>query len=276
MYGDDVIGYFFDFDELLVVEGGGVEDFGGDVGIVDGGVGVYGVDEDFDLGVDVFFFFGVFVDDGEGIDVFVVEIYVFGEWLGESNVVILGDKVVDGKGIFVDVIWGKVLVGYVEEGVVIFGFDGCFDFFLLFGSRVDIGGVVGVGVEEEDGVVGGFVDVGDYVFEVEVDGFFVVVGVFFYGEVGIFEDGGVVGLWGLGNVDGFCVGEEFGEESVVNVEGVSIGDGLGDGDMVEGWGVFVIGENGSSFGEFGDIGDVSVFFVEVWGNYFFFSLMDRG
>lgn len=74
VYGDDVVSYVFDFVELLFVEGWVVEDFGGDVGIVNWGVGDYGMDDDFELGVDVFDFVGISVDEGEGIDMFVVEI----------------------------------------------------------------------------------------------------------------------------------------------------------------------------------------------------------
>ena len=54
---------------------------------MDGWVGVEGPDEDFDLRVDAFLFFGGFAEDGEGADAFAVEALFWGLvevglWLG--------------------------------------------------------------------------------------------------------------------------------------------------------------------------------------------------
>lgn len=192
-HGDDAVSHALDLAEPLLVQGSVVEDGGGDAGAVDGGVGVQRADKNLDLGVDTLALLGVLCDDGEGADTLAVETHVLGEGLGEADVVALLDEVADGEGVGVGVTRGEALVGHVEEGVVALGLDDVGDLAPLLGGRVDTGGVVSAGVEEEDGALGGGLDVGDHALKVEADGLGVVVAVLVDGETRVVEDGAVVG-----------------------------------------------------------------------------------
>ena len=273
---DDAVGHLLDLAEPLLVQGGRVEDLGRDAGAVDGRVGVEGADEDLDLRVDALLLGRVGADHAEGADALAVQTHVLGKRLGQADVVALGDEVAHGEGVLVDVARGETLVGHVEEGEVTLGLDGLLDLHPLLGSRVDTGRVVGAGVEEEDGALGGGVDVAEHAVEVEADGVGVIVGVLLDGQAGVLEDGGVVGPAGLGNVDGLGAGEEAGQEGAADAEGTSAGDGLGDGQTAEGVAVLAIGENGSGLGELGDTGDASILLVEARGNHLLLSSPDGG
>ena len=260
---DDAVGHLLDLGEPLLVELGGVEDLGGDAGAVDRGVGVERADENLDLRVDALLLLGVGADDGEGTDTLTVETHVLGEGLGQADVVALLDEIADGKGVLVDVAGSEALVGHVEEGVVALVLDDGLDLLPLLGGGVDTGGVVGAGVEEEDGVVGGGLEVADQTLEVEPDGVLVVVSILGDLETGVTEDGAVVGPRGGGDVDLLGSGEEAGEEGTADAEGTGTRDGLGDDETVKGGAVLAIGENGGSLGELGHTGDAGVLLVQT-------------
>lgn len=260
---DDAVGHLLDLGEPLLVELGGVEDLGGDAGAVNGGVGVERADEDLDLRVDTLLLVGVGAHDGESTDTLAVETHVLGEGLGKADVVALLDKVADGEGILVDVARSETLVGHVEEGVVALVLDDSLDLLPLLGSGVDTSGVVGAGVEEEDGVVGGGLEVADQTLEVEADGVLVVVGILGDLETGVTEDGAVVGPRGGGDVDLLGSGEEAGKEGTADAEGTGTRDGLGDDETVKGGTVLAIGENGGGLCELGNTGDAGVLLVQA-------------
>jgi hypothetical protein len=107
--------------------------------------------------------------------------------------VTLLDKVAQGEGVLICVAAGEALVGHVEEGEVVLVLDGLADFLPLLLGRVDTGGVMCAGVEQEDAALGGGLDVGQHAVEVEPDGLLVVVAILLDVEAGIVEDGLVVG-----------------------------------------------------------------------------------
>ena len=275
-HGDDAVGHALDLGEPLVIERGGVEDLGGDARAVDRGVGVQRAHEDLDLGVDALGLGGVGADDGEGSDALAVQAHVLGERLGEADVVALGDKVAHGEGVLVDVAAGEALVRHVEEGVVALGLDGRLDLLPLLGGRVDAGGVVGAGVEQEDAALGGLVDVGEHALKVQADGVLVVVGVLLDLQARVLENGAVVGPRRVRDVDGLGAGEVAGEEGAADAQGARAGDGLGDGQAAEGVAVLAVGEHGRGLGELGHAGDAGVLLVEARRNHLLLGRAHRG
>jgi hypothetical protein len=97
---------------------------------------------------------------------------------------------------------------------------------------VDAGGVVGAGVEEDDGAFGGGFEGGEHAVEVEAFGAGGPVGVVDGVDADITEDLFVVGPgWGreVEVGEGF---EEFGEEEAAQVDCAGAGDGLEGADLV--------------------------------------------
>ena len=119
--------------------------------------------------------------------------HVLGETLGKADVVALLNKVAQSKGVLVSVTAGETLVGHIEEGEVSLVLDDLADLLPLLLGRVNTGGVVGAGMEQEDATLGSGLDVGNQALEVEADGVLVVVAVLLDLEAGIAEDGLVVG-----------------------------------------------------------------------------------
>ena len=191
-HGDNAVGHLLDLTEPLAVEGGSVENLGGDARTVDGGVGVEGADEDLDLRVDALLLLGVLTHDGEGTNTLAVKTHVLGERLSKADVVALLDEVADGEGILVGVARGEALVGHVEEGEVAGVSDSLGDLLPLLLGGINTSGVVSTGVEEEDATLRGGLDVGNHALEVEANGVLVVVPVLLDLEAGIGEDGTVV------------------------------------------------------------------------------------
>ena len=188
----------------------------------------------------------------------------------------LFDKMAHGEGVLVGVTASEALVGHVEESVVALLLDDVADLLPLLLGRVDAGGVVGAGVEEEDAALRGSLDVCEHTSEVKTDSVLVVVAVLFDGEAGIAEDGLVVGPGGGGDVDLLVAGVEALEEGGANAEGAGARNGLGDGDAVEGRGILAVGQLDGSLGELGDAGDAGVLLVQARGDHLLLSGSDRG
>lgn len=99
-------------------------------------------------------------------------------------------------------VFGKVLVGQVEEGQQVVLFDYCNDLFLLCMGWVNVGWVVVVWVQQYYGVFGQVLQFVQYVVEIEVFGLGIVVGIMFGFEVCVFEDVDVVVLGWVWQLDG--------------------------------------------------------------------------
>lgn len=229
---DDAVSHALDLTEPLLVESGVVHDGGGDTGTVDGRVGVEGTDENLDLRLNALLLLGVLADEREGTDTLTVETHVLSEGLAQRDVVALLDEVAGSKGILVSVTAGKALVGHVEEGEVVLLLHDIANLAPLSLGGVNTGGVVGTGVQEDDALLGGGLDVGDQTLEVKTNGLLVVVAVLSDLEAGVREDSLVVGPTGVGKVDLLRAGVELLQERTTDTEGTGTGDGLGDDETV--------------------------------------------
>lgn len=103
------------------------------------------------MGLDTFLFFGRSADEGEETNAFAVQTHIFCETLAEGNGVTLLDEMPDGEGVLVSQARCKALVCHVKENEVALLFANVADFGPLLGGWVDAGGVVGTGVEQNDG-----------------------------------------------------------------------------------------------------------------------------
>ena len=204
--------------------------------------------------------------------------HVLCERLGKAGAETLLDEVTEGEGILVGVARSEALVGHVEEGVVLALLDGVGDLHPLLLSRVDTGGVVGAGVEQDNAALGHGLDVGDHAIEVQANSVLVVVPVLLDLEAGVLEDGGVVRPRGSGDIDGLRVRVVALEEGAADAKGTGTGDGLGDGDAVLGERsrVAAVGQLESSLGELGDTGDARVLLVEGRVDDLLLGLLHRG
>jgi hypothetical protein len=182
--------------------------------------------------------------------------------------VALLDEVTGSKGILVGVTAGETLVGHVEEGEVALLLHDIADLAPLVLGRVNTGRVVGTGVQQDDAVVGGGLDVGNQTLKVQTDGVLVVVAVLLDLETGVLEDGVVVGPAGGGKVDLLRVGVETLKESTADSQGTGAGDGLGDDEAVflEDGRVGAVGQLGGGLGEGRDAGDAGILLVVARGH----------
>lgn len=284
---DDAVSHALDLTQPLLVQLRVVQDGGRDAGTVDGRVGVERTDEDLDLRVHALLLLCVLADKGESADTLTVQTlfksvylcssmssakdntdHVLGKALAESNVVALLDKVSRGKRIAVRVTAGKALVGHVEEGKVLLLLHDVADLAPLRLGRVDTGRVVRTGVQQDDALVRGGLEVRDQALKVQANGVLVVVAVLRDLEAGVLEDGIVVRPAGGGDIDLLRVRVEAREERTTDAQGAGAGDGLGNGETVllDGGGVGAVGQLGRSLGEGGDTGDAGVLLVEAGGN----------
>ena len=141
----------------------------------------------------------------------------------------------DGPVVLRETTRGEALVGAVEEGKVVASADSGGDGAPLVLGRVDARGVVGAGVEEDDGALWGGFDGGDHAVEVEAFGLGGEVGVRFYRELDVGEDLVVVGPGRGRHVDCWSwFGEEFGEEGSAEMDSAGARDGL-EGDCLWWW-----------------------------------------
>ena len=194
--------------------------------------------------------------------------HVLGEALAQSDVVALLDKVTGRESVLVGVAAGEALVGHVEEGKVTLLLHDVADLAPLVLSGIDTGGVVSTGVQQDDAVVGGGLDVGDQALKVQADGVLVVVAVLLHLQAGVLEDGVVVGPAGVGQVDLLRVGVEALQERTADSQGTGAGDGLGDDEtaVLDDGRVLAIGQLRGGAGERRDTGDAGIFLVAARGN----------
>lgn len=173
------------------------------------------------------------------------------------------DELAHGESVTVGVTAGKALVGHIEKGQVVVLLADLGDLLPLVGGRVDAGGVVGTGVEEDGGTGRDGLEVSNHAVEVEGDGLFVVVAVVARLEAGVLEDGLVVGPGRGGHADPLLTGTPALEEGGAEAEGARARNGLGDGDLVEDGRVVAVGELGGGGREVGDAGDAGVLLVQL-------------
>lgn len=205
----------------------------------------------------------------EAAGAFTVETKVLGEGLGDYELEAELDEEPDGGGVPVEVARGETLVGGVEEGEVALGGHDLGDLAPLGGRRVDAGGVVGAGVEEDDGALGGVREGLLHADDVEAPGLLVEVRVLGDGEADIGEDLVVVGPCWVAEVDGGLLGGiavrvvEAREEETAEMAGAGAGDGLDRGDAPLGDGGSGGTENdlGGFAGKGSETGDGEVFVV---------------
>lgn len=98
-HGNDTVSHEFYFIQPLGFEIGVGEDLFDDTGTAEGWGGVHWSNQDFDLGVDSFGFFGGIDYHGEHSDSFAVHSHVFGEGLRESYFMAFGNKMAESEGV---------------------------------------------------------------------------------------------------------------------------------------------------------------------------------
>ena len=178
------------------------------------------------------------------------------------------DKVTGRESVLVGVAAGEALVGHVEEGKVTLLLHDVADLAPLVLGGIDTGRVVSTGVQQDDAVLGGGLDVGDQALKVQANGILVVVAVLLDLQARVLEDGVVVGPAGVGQVDLLRVRVEALQESTADSQGTGAGDGLGDDQtaILDDGGVLAIGELSSRAGEGRDTGDAGIFLVAAGGD----------
>lgn len=265
---DDAAGHGAQVVLPLGEQGGVVEDGAGDAGAVQRGVGDLGALQDGELGGDagggVGGVGGRGGDEVEAAGALAVEAKVLGEGLGDEELEALLDEVADGPGVAGEVAGGEALVGAVEEGEVVLLAQEGGDLLPLLLGRVDARGVVGAGVEEDDGAVGGGGDGGLHALKVEALCLLGEVGVLGDGEADIAEDLVVVRPRRVGDVDGAVALVELGEEEGAEMDGTGAGDGLDGGGalLADGGRVGAEHQLVGLRGEADDTGDGGIFVVE--------------
>jgi len=182
--------------------------------------------------------------------------------------VALLDEVTGSKGILVGVTAGEALVGHVEEGEVALLLHDIANLAPLVLGGVNTGRVVGTGVQQDDAVVGGSLDVGNQALKVQTDSVLVIVAVLLDLEAGVLEDGAVVGPAGGRKVDLLRAGVEALKESTTDSQGTGAGDGLSDDEAVllEDGRIGTVGQLGGGFSEGRNTGDAGVLLVAARGH----------
>lgn len=177
------------------------------------------------------------------------------------------DEVAQGPGVAVEVPRGETLVGAVEEGEMgALAHDGRDGLPLLLGE-VHAGGIVGAGVEEDDGARRGGAEGAEHAIVVEAFGLRGEVRVVCEVEADVCEDLVVVCPGWAGEVEGWFggCGVEAGEEESAEVDGAGAGDGLecGDAVVLDGGGVVADEELLGGAGVVCEAFDGEVFVVEA-------------
>lgn len=194
--------------------------------------------------------------------------HVLGETLAQRNVVTLLHEVTRGERITVRVSTGKALVRHVKECKVALLLHDVANLAPLVLSRVNTGRVVRAGVEHDDAVVGGSLDVCNQTLKVETNGVLVVVAVLLHLQTGVLEHSVVVGPAGGREVDLLSVRVEALQESTADSQGTSTRDRLGDDKTVllEDGRIGSVGQLRSTLGESRNTSDTGIFLVGLRGD----------
>ena len=160
-----------------------------------------------------------------------IEAEVLGKGLGEDNLVALVHEEPDGKGVLVRASAGKALVGHVKEDKELALPGQLGDLLPLLLAGVHTGGIVGAGMEENHGLLGGGLEILNKPLEVKPAGLGVVVPVILDLNARVVEDGDVVAPGRVGDVDGLGLLVEFGKEFGANPERTGTGDGLAGSNL---------------------------------------------
>lgn len=275
---DDAVSHSLDFTQPLLLQLWVAEDFAGNPGTVDGRVGVKGTDKNLDLRVHARLFLRAVGDNAESTNTFTVEAHVLCKGLSQSQTVAFLDEQADGESIFIGVASGKTLVCHVEEWIVLLLLDDLADLSPLVLSRVDTGGIVSAGMEQDDAVVGDGLEIGDQALKVKTNGVLVVVLVWLHLQSGVKEDGFVVCPRRGGDIDGLVMRVMALEEGTTYSQSTSAGDGLGDGDTIffDGFALGSVGKERGILGEGRYARDSGVFFVKLLVKQFGLGRADRG
>lgn len=152
-HADDAVSHSLHLRLPLSVEIGVTQNGIGNSGTVDRRVRVHGSDDDLQLAVDARLLSRVRRGEGESTNALSVQAHVLSERLGQSNLVALGNKVTDGKGILGGGTRGKALIGHVEEREKFLLLHDVGNFGPLFRGRINTSGVVGTSVEQDDSLL---------------------------------------------------------------------------------------------------------------------------
>jgi len=134
----------------------------------------------------------------------------------------LFDEISDGPGILLKVSGGEALIGRVEEGNQGVSLANFSDFLPLFPSGVDSSGVVGTGMEEDNGSGNCVVEELDHGRDVRSSSLGVVVGILDPFQSSVFDNVFVVKPGGVGKIDES--GEVLAEESESEAQGSGSGN----------------------------------------------------
>ena len=167
-------------------------------------------------------------DNVEGSTSFSVESHVLGKALGKHDLEPLFDEISDGPGVLLKVSSGEALIGRVEEGNQRVSLANFSDFLPLFSGGINSSGVMGAGVEEDDGSRNGVVEELDHGRDVRSSGLGVVVRILDPFKSSVFDNVLMVKPGGVGKIDE--PGEILAEESESETQGSSSGNGLASGD----------------------------------------------
>lgn len=154
-HADDTVSHSLHFRLPLSVEIGVTQDGIGNSGTVERGIRVQGSDDDLQLTVDTRLLSRVRSGEGESTNALSVQAHILSERLGQSNLVALGNKMTDSKGILVGGARGEALIGHVEEREKFLLFHDVGNFGPLFRGRINTSGIVGTGMEQDDSLLWG-------------------------------------------------------------------------------------------------------------------------
>lgn len=102
------------------------------------------------------------------------------------------NKVADGIGVLVSIARGEALIRHIKERKVTAVLDGIGDGAPLLRGWVHTSWVMGAGMEQEDAVLRGVLDVSEETVNVEANSLLVVVTVLLHIEPGVAEDSSMV------------------------------------------------------------------------------------
>lgn len=131
-----------------------------------------------------------------------VEAHNFSEGLGNDHLESSAQEVSETLSILVEVASDEALVSSVEEGIELVGLANVSDHFPLLEGGVDAGGVVGTGVEENDGSGGGVLEILNHTIEIQSLSLLMEISVLSNLETSLSKHSVVVAPSRVRNVDG--------------------------------------------------------------------------